>query len=98
MPEVTISVGGRDFQVACQEGEEHFLRSAAGMLDSEAQVLLGQIGRVPENRMLLMSGLMLADKAAGIEDQLRDAMNLVWRVLVLWLAVIALFVIAGWVS
>ncbi|OWY13990.1 cell division protein ZapA [Thioclava sp. F34-6] len=75
MPEVTISVGGRDFQVACQEGEEHFLRSAAGMLDSEAQVLLGQIGRVPENRMLLMSGLMLADKAAGIEDQLRDAIN-----------------------
>ena len=34
----------------------------------------------------------------GELPELRDAMNLVWRVLVLWLAVIALFVIAGWVS
>ncbi|KFE36950.1 cell division protein ZapA [Thioclava atlantica] len=75
MPELTISVGGRDFEVACQQGEEHFLRSAAAMLDAEAQTLLGQIGRIPETRMLLMAGLMLADKAAGIEDQLRETQN-----------------------
>ena len=75
MPDLTISIGGREFQVACQQGEEHFLRTAAAMLDSEAQVLLGQIGRMPESRMLLMAGLMLADKAAGIEDQLRAAQN-----------------------
>jgi AmpE protein len=30
--------------------------------------------------------------------ELRDAMSLVWRILLLWLAVMALFVIAGWVS
>ncbi len=30
--------------------------------------------------------------------ELRDAMNLVWRVLLLWLALIALLVIAGWVG
>ena len=34
----------------------------------------------------------------GELPELRDAMNLAWRVLVLWLAVIALFVVAGWVS
>ncbi|QDA57687.1 regulatory signaling modulator protein AmpE [Thermomonas aquatica] len=34
----------------------------------------------------------------GELPELRDAMNLVWRILVLWLAVIALFVVAGWVS
>ena len=34
----------------------------------------------------------------GELPELRDAMNLVWRVLVLWLAVIALFVVAGWVG
>ncbi|MEZ5779364.1 MAG: cell division protein ZapA [Paracoccaceae bacterium] len=73
MPEVTITIGGREFQVACQDGEEHFLRSAAKLLDNEARVLVGQIGRMPEARMLLMAGLMLADKAAGLEDQLRTA-------------------------
>ncbi|HEY5803668.1 MAG TPA: hypothetical protein VIT90_08260 [Lysobacter sp.] len=30
--------------------------------------------------------------------ELRDAMSLVWRSLLVWLAVLALFVIAGWVS
>ena len=71
MPEVRISIGGRDFDVACQEGEEHFLRSAAQMLDTEAQALISQIGRMPESRMLLMAGLLLADKAAGNEDKVR---------------------------
>lgn len=71
MPEVRITIGGRDFDVACQEGEEHFLRSAAQMLDGEARVLVDQIGRMPESRMLLMAGLMLADKTAGLDEQLR---------------------------
>ena len=71
MPEVTISIGGRPFQVACQEGEEHFLQSAAALLDNEASILMDQIGRLPEARMLLMAGLMLADKAAGTDDQLK---------------------------
>ncbi len=73
MPEVRITIGGREFDVACQTGEEHFLRSAAQMLDAEATALMGQIGRIPEMRMLLMSGLMLADKTAALEDQVRAA-------------------------
>ena len=71
MPEVTINIGGRPFQVACQEGEEHFLQAAAGLLDNEAASLMDQIGRLPESRMLLMAGLMLVDKAAGADDQLK---------------------------
>ncbi len=34
MPEVQIKIGGRPFQVACQEGEEHFLQAAAQLLDN----------------------------------------------------------------
>ncbi len=71
MPNVEIKIGGRAFQVACQEGEEHFLHSAAAMLDAEATTLTNQIGRIPELRMLLMAGLMLADKTAGLEEQMR---------------------------
>ncbi|WP_292288111.1 cell division protein ZapA [Marivita sp.] len=73
MPEVEITIGGRTFEVACQEGEEKYLHSAAKMLDTEAQVLAEQVGRIPEARMLLMAGLMLADKTAGLEDKLREA-------------------------
>ncbi|MBQ1202676.1 MAG: cell division protein ZapA, partial [Loktanella sp.] len=68
-----IFIGGRTFEVACQEGEEHFLHSAAAMLDAEAATLAEQIGRLPESRMLLMAGLLLADKAVGLEEKLRAA-------------------------
>jgi len=34
----------------------------------------------------------------GELPELRDAMSLVWRILLLWLAVMALFVVAGWVG
>ena len=76
MPEVTIEIGGRQFEVACQDGEEHYLRSAEKLLDAEASVLQEQIGRMPEPRMLLMSALMLADKTAALQEKLTDAETL----------------------
>ncbi|MCO6382511.1 MAG: cell division protein ZapA [Vannielia sp.] len=69
MAEVEITIGGRNFQVACQEGEEHYLTGAAVMLDREASALVSQIGRLPEARMLLMAGLMLADRTAAFEEK-----------------------------
>lgn len=72
MPELTIHIGGRSFEVACHEGEEEFLQSAAKMLDDEAQALASQIGRLPETRMLLMAGLMLADKTAAGQDSIAE--------------------------
>ncbi len=71
MPDLVIEIGGRNFTVACQAGEEPYLQSAAKMLDTEAAVILGQIGRMPSDRMLLMAGLMLADKTAAMEDDLK---------------------------
>ena len=76
MPEVTIKIGGRHFEVACQDGEEHFLRSAEKLLNDEAIVLQEQIGHMPEPRMLLMSALMLADKTAALQEKLTQSEKL----------------------
>ena len=73
MTDTIITVGGRDFTVACREGEERFLHGAAALLDAEARVLIDQMGRVPEGQMLLMAGLMLADKTASLQEKLRLA-------------------------
>jgi len=72
MPEIRITIGGRQFEVACQEGEESYLHAAAKMLDDEARVLSDQVGRMPEARMLLMAGLLLADKTASVEDRIAE--------------------------
>lgn len=73
MPDVTITIGSRTFDVACQEGEEHFLTAAARLLDNEASVLVEQMSHLTESRMLLMAGLMLADKTAGMEDKVKQS-------------------------
>lgn len=72
MPDLEVMIGGRGFQVSCQPGEEHFLRAAAAMLDNEAQPLVAQMGRLPEVKLLLMAGLMLADRTAAVEDESRS--------------------------
>ena len=69
MPEVNLEIGGRTFIVACQEGEEPSLQQAAALLNTEAEALQSALGRVPEARMLLMAGLMLADRTAEVADR-----------------------------
>lgn len=73
MPQVAITIGGRTFEVACQPGEESFLQSAAQLLDNEASPLIAQVGRMPESQMLLMAGLLLADKSIAMEERLKTA-------------------------
>lgn len=69
MAEVDFTIGHKQYAVSCQEGEERLLRRAAAMLDTEAQQILEQAGRMPEPRLLLLAGLMLADRTAAFEDR-----------------------------
>jgi cell division protein ZapA len=61
MPEKEITIGGRGYRVAFDDGQEAALDTAAGYLSAQAKTLLDAVGQIPESRMLLMSGLMLAD-------------------------------------
>ena len=73
MPEVTIKIGDRPFIVACPVGEESQLEAASNKLNAEATVLLDHSGRMPESQMLLMAGLMLADRALALEEKVKIA-------------------------
>ena len=73
MPTVDFTIGHKDYTLSCQEGEERLLKRAAALLDTEAQVILGQAGRMPEPRLLLLAGLMLADRTSGLEDRVASA-------------------------
>lgn len=69
MPELTIEIGGRVFEVACEPGQEASLARAAQLLDTEANRVNDAVGRATEKRMLLLSALMLADTMTGLEDR-----------------------------
>lgn len=65
MPLVEVVVNGRDYQVACDVGQEDRLRELAHMFDKRVQVLASSVGQVGDARLLLMAGLVLSDELSG---------------------------------
>ena len=62
MPDIKLSIAGRDYFVACNAGEEQRLLELGAMVDATAQQVAGGARGLTETRALLFSALMLADK------------------------------------
>ena len=60
MAEVSLTIGGRAYRLACRDGEEADLRAAAGLLESRVASLMQAHGAVAEPRLLLMAALLLS--------------------------------------
>ena len=65
MPLVEVVVNGRDYQVACDVGQEDRLRELAQQFDKRVQVLASSVGQVGDARLLLMAGLVITDELSG---------------------------------
>ena len=66
MAEITIEVGGRNYDVACRDGEEDQLRRLARLVDEKAEQARAAVGGGGETRQLLLAALLLADELADI--------------------------------
>ena len=62
MPDVKLSIAGRDYFVACNAGEEQRLLELGALVDATALEAAGGAHGLTETRALLFSALMLADK------------------------------------
>jgi cell division protein ZapA len=60
--EVTVTVNGRPYKVACSPEEEDRLRSLAAALDRRVSELAKSFGQVGEGQLLVVAGLLLADE------------------------------------
>ena len=70
MPDVNLTIGGRSFAVACPDGEEESLKAAAEILAADAKALVAQSSKLSESQMLLISGLMTADRAISLQEKI----------------------------
>jgi cell division protein ZapA len=62
MAEVDVIIAGRPYRVACRDGEEDNLRSAARLVDAKSREAIAGLGTLSEARQLLFAGLLLADQ------------------------------------
>jgi cell division protein ZapA len=58
---VTLTLGGRNFTVACAEGEEEHV-SGLGRMIAAKIAAMGDLSSQSETRMLLFAALLLADE------------------------------------
>ena len=62
MAEVDLNIAGRTYRVACRNGEEENLHSAARLVDAKSREALSGLGTLSEARQLLFASLLLADQ------------------------------------
>ncbi len=62
MAEVTLSVGGYHYKIACRDGEEAHLQRLGEMVNAKAVEARSAVGNASEVRQLLLSALLFADE------------------------------------
>jgi cell division protein ZapA len=80
MAQVEVTINGRSYQVACDDGEENHLLNLADYLNRKVGELVTSVGQVGETRLMLMAGLVIADELAATIDKLEAAEGEIERV------------------
>jgi cell division protein ZapA len=62
MAQVTVTIGGRVYRLACNEGEEPHLETLARKLDSKIDEIRGSFGEIGDQRLVVMAALTIADE------------------------------------
>jgi cell division protein ZapA len=70
MAQVNIQVNGRDYLIACEDGEEKHLRFLADYINRQVDGLVESVGQVGEARLLLMASLLVADELLEVSEEL----------------------------
>lgn len=72
MGQVSVTINNRPYLVACDDGEEDRLRELGAYIDKHVTELAQSVGQVGDARLLLMSGLLVADELAEALARVRD--------------------------
>ena len=64
MSQVSVTINGRQFRMACEDGQEGHLMNLARDLDSRIEGLRAKFGEIGDTRLTVMAALTLADSLA----------------------------------
>ena len=69
MSQVSVTIDGRKYRLACNEGEEARLESLAGTIDEKIGEMRKTFGEIGDQRLVIMAALTLADSLAEARDE-----------------------------
>ena len=71
MSQVSVTINGRQFRMACEDGQEDHLVDLARELDNRISALRAKFGEIGDTRLTVMAAITLADELseAGLRVQ-----------------------------
>jgi cell division protein ZapA len=71
MAELHLTINGRTYPVACEEGQEARLKELSQYLDRKTAEFARKLGQIGESRLLVLAALVITDELADAQAALR---------------------------
>ena len=71
MPQVSVTINGRQFRMACEDGEEARLARLAEDLDTRISELRARFGEIGDARLMVMAALTIADELSETKERVQ---------------------------
>ena len=71
MSHVNVTIHGRQYRMACEDGQEDHLRRLAKDLENRIEQLKASFGAVGDMRLMVMAALTIADELADTGKRMR---------------------------
>jgi cell division protein ZapA len=66
MAQVTVTIDGKAYRMACEEGQEDHLTDLANRFDRYVLHLKSQFGEIGDLRLTVMAGIMIMDEVSEL--------------------------------
>ncbi len=75
MAQVTVTINGRNYEIACDGGEEAHLTRLAQYVNRRVDELVANVGQVGDARLLVMASLLVADELSEVHAELEAVID-----------------------
>lgn len=72
MAQVTVTIDGKAYRMACEEGQEDHLTELANRFDQYVSHLKSQFGEIGDLRLTVMAGIMVMDELSEVNRKLKS--------------------------
>ena len=66
---VTVTINGRHYQIACDDGQEGHLMRLAEYVDKRVAQLVAAVGQAGDAQLLVMASLLVADELMDAQSE-----------------------------
>jgi cell division protein ZapA len=71
MSHINVTINGRQYRMACEEGQEVRLLKLAESLETRIQSLRGKFGEIGDSRLTVMAALTVCDELLDANNRIR---------------------------